>query len=139
MKTTPDCQDQRRSRLLDAMPAIAWSASSETFRFTYVNPAAETLLGYPVSRWLDEPHFWAEHLHPDDRHVPLVCHNETVAGRDHELGSRISAADVRSVWLRDDVSVHKHASVPVEPLSNTVDVTREREAYEKIRLDREIP
>jgi len=50
-------QDDRRSRLLDAMPAIAWSASVETFRFTYVNPAAEKLLGYPASSWLEEPDF----------------------------------------------------------------------------------
>ena len=68
--THSTAQDDRRSRLLDAMPAIAWSASAQTFRFTYVNPAAEKLLGYPVSRWLEEPHFWAEHLHPEDRHVP---------------------------------------------------------------------
>src|SRR4051794_23057771 len=137
MKTTPDCQDQRRSRLLDAMPAIAWSASAETFRFTYVNPAAETLLGYPVSRWLDEPHFWAEHLHPDDRHVPLLCHNETVAGRDHELVYRIIAADGRTVWLRDYVNVHKVDGVPVELFGVMVDITREREAEEAAFADRE--
>src|SRR4051794_8057187 len=125
MKTTPDCQDQRRSRLLDAMPAIAWSASAETFRFTYVNPAAETLLGYPVSRWLDEPHFWAEHLHPDDRHVPLLCHNETVAGRDHELVYRIIAADGRTVWLRDYVNVHKVDGVAVEVFCGMGGNTRE--------------
>src|SRR6476659_8594485 len=78
MKDAIDCQDQRRSRLLDAMPAIAWSADAQTFRFNYVNPAAETLLGYPVSRWLAERHFWAEHLHPEDPHVPMLCHHEKV-------------------------------------------------------------
>jgi PAS domain-containing protein len=64
-----ECQDERRSRLLDALPAIAWSADARTFRFTYINPAAEKLLGYPAQRWLDEPNFWTEHLHPEDRHV----------------------------------------------------------------------
>jgi PAS domain S-box-containing protein len=137
MKNLPDCQDQRRSRLLDAMPAIAWSASAETFRFTYVNPAAETLLGYPVSRWIEEPHFWAEHLHPDDRHVPLLCHNETVAGRNHELVYRIIAADGRTVWLRDYVNVHQVDDVPVELFGVMVDITREREAEEAAFADRE--
>jgi PAS domain S-box-containing protein len=137
MNDALDCQDQRRSRLLDAMPAIAWSADAQTFRFNYVNPAAETLLGYPVSRWLNEPHFWAEHLHPDDRHVPMLCHNETVAGRNHELVYRIIAADGRTVWLRDYVNVHKVDGVPVELFGVMVDITREREAEEASLADRE--
>ncbi|HJQ38081.1 MAG TPA: PAS domain S-box protein [Thermoanaerobaculia bacterium] len=124
----PITEDERRSRLLDALPAIAWSASAETFRFTYVNPAAETLLGYPVSRWLDEPTFWSEHLHPEDRHVPMLCHNETLAGRNHELVYRMIAADGRTVWLRDYVNVHRVNGVPVELFGVMVDITREREA-----------
>jgi PAS domain S-box-containing protein len=137
MIDTLDCQDQRHSRLLDAMPAIAWSANAQTFRFNYVNPAAETLLGYPVSRWLNEPHFWAEHLHPEDRHVPMLCHNETVAGRNHELVYRIIAADGRTVWLRDYVNVHKVDGVPVELFGVMVDITREREAEATSLADRE--
>jgi PAS domain S-box-containing protein len=122
------CQDERRSRLLDAMPAIAWSASAQTFRFTYINPAAETLLGYPADRWLDEPHFWTEHLHPEDRYVAMVCHTETLAGRDHELVYRMIAADGHVVWLRDYVNVHQVDGVPVELFGVMVDITREREA-----------
>ncbi len=124
----PITEDERRSRLLDAMPAIAWSASAETFRFTYINPAAETLLGYPVSRWLEEPTFWSEHLHPEDRHVPMLCHNETLAGRNHELVYRMITADGRTVWLRDYVNVHRVNGVPVELFGVMVDITREREA-----------
>ncbi|HEV7574032.1 MAG TPA: PAS domain S-box protein [Thermoanaerobaculia bacterium] len=137
MNDALDCQDQRRSRLLDAMPAIAWSASAQTFRFTYVNPAAETLLGYPVSRWIEEPHFWADHIHPEDKHVPTLCHNETVAGRNHELVYRIIAADGRTVWLRDYVNVHKVDGIPVELFGVMVDITREREAEEAAFADRE--
>jgi two-component system cell cycle sensor histidine kinase/response regulator CckA len=125
---SPDCQDDRRARLLDCLPAIAWSASAQTFRFTYVNPAAETLLGYPISNWLDQPDFWTERLHPDDRHVPMLCHNETLAGRDHELIYRMIAADGRTVWLRDYVNVHSVNGVPVELFGVMVDITREREA-----------
>src|SRR3954469_19643754 len=128
MTSTADSQDERRSRLLDAMPAIAWSADAQTFRFTYVNPAAETLLGYPTERWLEEPNFWTEHLHPDDRYVAMVCHDQTMAGRDHELVYRMVAADGRLIWLRDYVNVHCEDGVPVELFGVMVDITREREA-----------
>jgi PAS domain S-box-containing protein len=121
-------QDERRSRLLDALPAIAWSASAQTFQFTYINPAAEKLLGYPASRWLDEPNFWTEHLHPEDRDVARFCHDETLACRNHELVYRMIAADGRSVWLRDYVNVHIVDGRPVELFGIMVDITRERAA-----------
>jgi len=132
-----DCENDRRSRLLDAMPAIAWSASASTFRFTYVNPAAEKLLGYPVSRWLEEPDFWAKHLHPEDGHVANLCHRETLAGRDHELVYRMVGADGRSVWLRDYVNVHKVDGVAVELFGVMVDITRERQAEAASKENRE--
>ncbi|HEV2722743.1 MAG TPA: PAS domain S-box protein [Thermoanaerobaculia bacterium] len=126
-------EGDRQSRLLNALPAIAWSASAQTFRFTYVNPAAETLLGYPVQCWLDEPDFWYRRLHPDDKNVALLCHNETVAGRDHELVYRMIAADGRTVWLRDYVNVHNVDGVPAELFGVMVDITREREAEQNFR------
>jgi PAS domain S-box-containing protein len=128
MYPLPDVQDDRRSRLLAALPAIAWSASAASFCFTYVSPAAETILGYPVERWLKQPNFWTEHLHPEDRHIPRLCHNETVAGRNHELVYRMIAADGRTVWLRDYVNVHCVDGVPLELFGVMVDITREREA-----------
>jgi PAS domain S-box-containing protein len=137
MPSTPDPQDQRRARLLDAIPAIAWSADAQTFRFTYVSPAAETILGYPVERWLNEPTFWTEHLHPEDRYVARLCHNETLAIRNHELIYRFMAADGRTVWLRDYVKVHSVGQVPVELFGVMVDITREREAEEAASENRE--
>lgn len=133
----PDGHDARQSRLLDALPAIAWSASAETFQFTYVNPAAEKLLGYPISRWLTEPNFWTERIHPDDRHVPALCHHETIAGRNHELIYRMIAADGRTVWLRDYVNVHSVNGKPVELFGVMVDITREREAEAAAMENRE--
>jgi PAS domain S-box-containing protein len=127
------CEDERRSRLLDAMPAIAWSASAQTFRFTYVNPAAEKLLGYPVARWLEEPDFWIKRLHPDDQHVAMLCHNETLAGRNHELEYRMIAADGRSVWLRDYVNVYRENGIPLELFGVMVDITDRVRAEEELQ------
>jgi PAS domain S-box-containing protein len=67
----------------------------------------------------------------------MLCHNETVAGRNHELVYRIIAADGRTVWLRDYVNVHKVDGVPVELFGVMVDITREREAEETAFADRE--
>ena len=138
MNDTPDCQDERRSRLLDAMPAIAWSAAAQTFRFNYVNPGGG-----------DAPRLSRSHAGSTSRtsgpsiFIPrtatcrMLCHNETVAGRNHELVYRIIAADGRTVWLRDYVNVHKVDGMPVELFGVMVDITREREAEEASLADRE--
>jgi PAS domain S-box-containing protein len=137
MHQAANCQEERRSRLLDAIPAIAWSADAKNFRFTYVSPAAEAILGYPVERWLNEPQFWVSHIHPEDEHVAMLCHNETLACRDHELVYRMVAADGREVWLRDYVNVHTVDGVAVELFGVMVDITREHEAEEASRESRE--
>ena len=84
-------------------------------------------------RWLEEPDFWARHLHPDDEDMARDCHNETLAGRDHELEYRMVAADGRTVWLRDYVNVHCVDGVPAELFGVMVDITREHEAEQNFR------
>jgi PAS domain S-box-containing protein len=137
MSTLLESQDERRARLLAALPGIAWSADARTFQFNYVSPAAEKLLGYPASRWINEGHFWTEHIHPEDQHVAMFCHSETLACRDHELVYRMIAADGRVIWLRDYINVHTVDGEPVELFGVMVDITREREAEIASKENRE--
>ncbi len=93
---------ERLAQSASAMDAIFWEAEAVTFRFTFVSERAETLLGYPLQRWLDEPDFWVNILHPEDRERALaLCRTATEAGRNHVLEYRVLAADGRVVWLRD--------------------------------------
>src|SRR5690348_16512704 len=52
---------------VDSIDGIVWEADADTFRFTFVSDKAERLLGYPSSNWIDDPSFWSEHIHPEDR------------------------------------------------------------------------
>ena len=67
---------------------------------------AEALLGYPVEQWLSSPTFWVDHMHPDDRSwAPQYCLDEVRKHRAHTFEYRMLAADGRTVWIRDLVSV----------------------------------
>jgi two-component system cell cycle sensor histidine kinase/response regulator CckA len=125
------------SNLVDSLPIIVWTADARTFRFTYVSEGAERLLGYPVERWLEEPSFWRDHLHPDDRGVISLCHAETGACRDHELLYRMIAADGRLVWLRDKVQVRTEDGAAAELSGVMFDVTAEMEADRALRRSEE--
>ena len=58
---------QRFQDLVNSVEGIVWEADATTFQFLFVSDQAERILGYPVERWLSEPTFWKDHLHPDDR------------------------------------------------------------------------
>lgn len=91
-------------RTLDAKlsRAIVWEADATTPEFTFVSPSAEDILGYPVEQWLDQPDFWVNLIHPEDRQWTVaLCRKRMVQGRDYELEYRCLAADKRVVWLRD--------------------------------------
>src|SRR5690606_22659122 len=63
------------------------------------------LLGYPLHEWL-EPGFWQRHLHPDDHQRTLRnCLEQCASGNDHALEYRLLAADGRTVWVRDIVTL----------------------------------
>jgi two-component system, cell cycle sensor histidine kinase and response regulator CckA len=92
--------------LVNSLDGIVWEADAETFRFTFVSPQAEKILGYPPARWVEEPDFWRAHTHPDDvDRCAAFCRDATAAGRDHAFEYRMLAADGRVVWLHDVVTV----------------------------------
>lgn len=98
--------EQRAAALLPA-GSIVWEADATTVEFSFVGAAAETVLGYPVTRWLTEPTFWADVvLHADDRDESIsFCVAETACDRDHAFAYRARAADGTIVVLRDIVRV----------------------------------
>jgi len=121
--------EARLRALLDSVEGIVWEADPTNFQFTYVSPKAEQLLGYPLSRWLEEPAFWADHIHPEDRDRAVsFCTEETRAGRNHEFEYRMLAADGRIVWLRDLVTVVAEQERPARLRGIMVDITARKQA-----------
>ena len=102
-----DYEDEERcSLLIQGLDAIIWEADPSTLQFSFVSARAETILGYPTEKWLKDPNFWVEHIHPDDREQAVAfCRTAINEGRDHRFEYRAVAADGRVVWLRDIVRV----------------------------------
>ena len=117
--------EERYRDLIQGLDAIVWEADARTLTFSFVSGRAETVLGYPVDRWLREPDFWAKRIHPEDRDAVMRVYREALAGRrDHEFEYRAVAADGREVWLRDIVHVVRDADgQPVTLRGLTVDLT----------------
>lgn len=116
-------QQHLRQLISKLSHAIVWEAEATTDQFTFVSQNAERVLGYPVEQWLNEPDFWMNVIHPEDREWTVaLCHKQKVQGRDYELVYRCRRADNRVIWLRDRAfvvqdeqgRVHKRRGLMVE-------------------------
>jgi PAS domain S-box-containing protein len=120
--------------LVNTIDGIVWELDVPTFRFTYVSPQAERILGYPLLHWLENGDFWPNHLHPEDRHwVMDFCTRATAQMRDHEFQYRMLAADGRIVWLHDVVTVVIEDGRPSKLRGIMVDITARKNVEEALR------
>jgi len=128
-------QDQYYS-LLQSIDDIVWELDYETWRFTFVSKRAERLLGYPIECWLDEPSFWPDHLHPEDRDRTLEkCVYLSERNQNHELEYRMIRADGQIVWFRDVVTVEQRDGRTFRLRGIMLDITdsKEEEAFAPVR------
>jgi two-component system NtrC family sensor kinase len=127
--------EQRFRDILQGLHAIVWEADAETWRFTFVSQRAEEILGYPVERWLSEPQFWVNLIHPEDRQRSVAyCRECTAQGRDHEFEYRAIAADGRVVWLQDIVHVVRDSDGQVRQLRGVmVDISAHKQVEDELK------
>jgi two-component system cell cycle sensor histidine kinase/response regulator CckA len=121
---------ERLEALLADIDAIVWeSDTAERRRYTFVGARAEELLGYPLERWVEEDGFWESIVHPADRELTALYFREAADRHPkHELGYRLVAADGRTVWVRDRVTVSLDRGSTGPWLRGVmVDVTEQRE------------
>jgi PAS domain S-box-containing protein len=125
---------QRFHDFVNSVEGIVWEAELPSFQFVFISKQAERVLGYPVERWLSEPSFWADHLHPEDRDGAVqFCQEQTGKKRNHDFEYRMIAADGRVVSLRDLVTVVVESDRATRLRGIMVDVSRRRKAEEALR------
>src|SRR5579864_649560 len=126
--------EQRFRGLVDGIDAIVWEAEPRTGQCTFVSRRAEEVLGYPVKEWLDDPGFWAAHLHADDREWAVSMRNKAMLeGRGREFEYRAIAATGRVVWLRESVRiVCDPQGNPREMLGLMVNISKRKKAERQL-------
>jgi PAS domain S-box-containing protein len=128
---------QRFRDLVNSVEAIVWEANVPSFHFSFISKEAERVLGYPVERWLTEPTFWKDHVHPEDREWVLqYCQTATAEKRNHQFEHRMIAADGSVVWLRDLVTVVVEGDRVTRVRGLMVDLTNRKQAEEALRQAR---
>ncbi|MGE5706885.1 MAG: ATP-binding protein, partial [Bacteroidota bacterium] len=118
---------------------IVWEAEAPPLRFTIVSKKAERLRGYPAEAWSEDPDFWRNHIHPDDRDwVTDYCAESSRLRESHQFEYRMIAADGRIIWLRDMVVVSATGDDSIKLQGIMVDITERKQAEGELeRLKRQ--
>jgi PAS domain S-box-containing protein len=125
---------QRFRDLVNSVEGIVWEAEVPSFQFLFISNQAERVLGYPVERWLSEPTFWKDHVHPEDQEWAFqFCQTATAEKRGHDFEYRMIAADGRVVLLRDLVTVVVEDNRVTRVRGVMVDLTNRKRAEEALR------
>jgi PAS domain S-box-containing protein len=137
-ETTLERTRARYEALVESVDGIVWEADARTFAFSFVSDRAESILGYPAARWVEEADFWASHIHPDDRDRAVdFCRRCASRKQDHTFEYRMIARDGRVRWLRDIVTFVENDGEGAVLRGLMVDITDRKQAELQIaRLNR---
>jgi len=98
---------ERYHDLVQDLEGIVWEAEPDLRagpRFTFMSRKAEAILGHPARRFLDEPGFWLEIVHPEDRDRVLAAMRRVASDRrPHHVEYRARHADGRCLLLRQSI------------------------------------
>ncbi len=127
--------------LISQMPGVVWEmrgTPDSSLKLSFISDYVETMLGYPVSEWMDTLNFWMNVIHPDDRstvdrEIALVFQTGTGGTK-----FRWMAKDGREVWVETHAAVlldEKREIVGLRGVS--MDITARQHAEETLR-DKEV-
>jgi PAS domain S-box-containing protein len=99
--------EARYQVLLEQLPAVTFMAAfEEGFNELYVSPQIESLLGYTVREWTEEPILWYERLHWEDKERWNADFSRTVAWTEPFKGDyRFLAKDGHVVWIHGEAKI----------------------------------
>lgn len=125
--------EQRFRDLVNSIDGVVWEIDVRTGGLLFVSERSTTLLGYPPSTWLNDPDFWARHVHPEDHEQVVIRgrRNQDFDGK-HDLEYRFIAADGRVLWIRDLVSVIVEVDETTRLLGVMLDVTERKQAEDEL-------
>jgi PAS domain S-box-containing protein len=90
-------------------------------------------LGYTSEEWLENPNFWSEHIHPEDKEWTInYCALKTSQSLNHDFEYRMIAKNGSIVWLRDIVNVIFEDGKAVSLRGIMIDVTKTKEAEKEL-------
>jgi PAS domain S-box-containing protein len=132
--------ERKYRELVEQLPLTVYRDYPDvTATSEYISPRVETMFGYPPEAWMDSE-FFPSVLHPDDRERVLVEQEKWLSGNVDRWTNeyRVTAADGRTVWVRDDAWIVKDdEGKPSRVHGFMIDITEQALADAEIRRQKQ--
>ena len=111
---------------------ITWRANPHNWKFSFISPMAQTVLGYWPERWIGERAFFLKRLHPEDREmVNLACIKAFEERRQLEFDCRFLTVDGGVRHFRTSVFPARISFEKYELSGMMIDITAIKDAEAK--------
>ncbi|UCG29874.1 MAG: PAS domain S-box protein [candidate division WOR-3 bacterium] len=125
---------QRLTHLLTRTSVVIYaSKATGDYAATFVSDNVQRVTGYKYSSFVNRPHFWIDHIHPDDRERVL---NEVVRVFEsdyYEYDYRFKHKDGRYIWMHDEMRLIRDShGQPLEIVGYWVDITKRKQMEKEI-------
>jgi PAS domain S-box-containing protein len=129
----------RLQHLLDVTPAVIYSCRpSGDYGATFISENIREQLGYEPHEFTDDPKFWSEHIHPDDSPRVFDRLSGILENGYHYHEYRFRNKDGHYRWMYDEMRLVRDAGGnPLEIVGYWIDVTKRKEAEERLRESEE--
>jgi PAS domain S-box-containing protein len=137
-----EAMEEREARLhhmLNTGPAVIYTCETTgNYAAKYMSKNVRDQLGYEPNEFTEDPNFWADHIHPDDRHCVF---DELPRLFEHDLHTheyRFQDKQGTYKWMRDEVRlVRDKQGKPLEIVGYWIDITERKRAEEALRASEE--
>jgi PAS domain S-box-containing protein len=111
--------------LSSSATVIFTERTSEDYGATFISENITHLVGYKSTEFIENPGFWLQHVHPDDKERVLAEIPQIIKNGHHTYEYRFQCKNGKYVWLRDEMKCIKDKDGnPVEIVGFCSDITK---------------
>jgi PAS domain S-box-containing protein len=93
---------EQLSLILKSLPIVSYTCSADRhFRTNFVSHTISEITGYTPQQFVENPFFWHEHIHPDDRDRILSGLKTAIRKGTYQCEYRFQASDGSYRWFSD--------------------------------------
>ena len=126
---------QRLQHVLTSSPAIIYTCNpSGECATTFMSTNVKSELGYNSEDFVNDPHFWIDHIHPEDVVYVKDAFSKLMARGSHVLEYRFKHKNGSYRWMRDELRLLCDADgKTVEVVGSWTDISDMKQAEEALR------
>ncbi|MEN8261078.1 MAG: response regulator, partial [Pseudomonadota bacterium] len=134
---------QRLESIINLNPTVIYSLQPtgqepSPFRAAMISDTIEQVAGYKVSDWLNNPTFWMDHLHPQDRAQALRRQDELLQNGELHHEYRFRHKDGSYRWIHDKLVLLRDEQGEIKDIIGSwMDITKRIAAEEAVRKERD--